>query len=118
MKKIKFIAILLFLLAFISGSGFSNYSVEPIIFEHQVNSLPSEKTVFSSKAFDYKKEAGVSIIKKKIKHRATTSENSTLRVPYFTKLVQFKIFKNSLIYGIATVYQIQRHNYLHLYQLF
>lgn len=119
MKKLKFIAvILLFLLAFISGSGFSKYSVEPVIFEDQENSFSSEKSVFSSKAFDYKKQADVSIVKKKIKYRATTSENSTLRVPYFTKLVQFKILKNRLIYGIATVYQIQRHNYLHLYQLF
>lgn len=119
MKKLKLIAvILLFLLAFISGSGFSKYSVEPVLFDDQLSPLSSEKSVFSAKTFDYKKDADVSIIKKKIKYRATTSENSTLRAPYFTKLVQFKIFKNRLIYGIATVYQIQRHNYLHLYQLF
>lgn len=58
------------------------------------------------------------VIKKKIKHRATTLEQSTLKTPYFSDLINFKLYKKSLIYGIASIYQIQRHTYLHLYQLF
>lgn len=59
------------------------------------------------------------VVKKKIKHRATTLEQSTLKSPpYFSDLVNFKLYKKSLIYGIASIYQIQRHTYLHLYQLF
>ncbi|WP_417941182.1 hypothetical protein [Flavobacterium sp. RS13.1] len=57
-------------------------------------------------------------VKKKIKFRATTSEYTTLRPPYYSNLIKFRNYKKSLIYGIASIYQIQRHTYLHLYQLF
>nr|WP_241774396.1 hypothetical protein [Flavobacterium sp. Root935] len=120
MKQYKFTAvILLFLLAFISGSGFCKQAVEPAVSHTKVNFFSSEKYKISPITFGQAKESDLHfIVKKKVKYRATTSESSTLKAPYFTKLVHFKIFKNRLIYGIATTYQIQRHTHLHLYQLF
>ena len=58
------------------------------------------------------------VVKKKVKFRATTSEFSTLKPPYYSNLIKFRNQKRSLIYGIASIYQIQRHTHLHLYQLF
>ena len=120
MKKLKFIAVfLLFLLAFISGSEFRRYAVEPAIYHSQESFLSSKKPIISYVNLTDSKEVDIHTkVKKKIKYRATTLENSTLRTFYYSKLINFKIFKSRSLYGMATIYQIQRHTYLHLYQLF
>lgn len=121
MKPFKFIGIvLLFLLPLFSGSELSKHPVALTICEAQESFLAAEVPQFSSSSLANPKDLDIHfIVKKKIKIRATTSENnSTLKTPYFTKLVAFKIFKNRLIYGIPTTYQILRHTHLHLYQLF
>lgn len=120
MKKIKFIsAVFFFLLAFISRAECSKYftgleklksHTSFISCKIQINSALSR---VQTKDLDFH-----FVVKKKIKYRATTSESITLRTPYLIKLVNFKIFKNRLMYGIASIYQIQRYTYLHLYQLF
>lgn len=56
--------------------------------------------------------------KNKVRYRATASESSALDLPYITKPAHLTLFKSRLIYGISVIYHIQRHNYLHLYQLF
>lgn len=121
MKQFKFISvILLFLLAFISkAESIKQHSFGLDIFKSQYNFIPSKINLVSRSTLAYAKDVDVHFsVKKKVKYRATTSESSTLRIPYLIKLAHFKIFKNRLIYGIESVYQIQRHTYLHLYQLF
>ncbi|CAA9198664.1 hypothetical protein ACHRVW_12745 [Flavobacterium collinsii] len=120
MKSFKFIGIfLLFLLPLVGGAEMVKTPVQLTICQEQENFLASEVPQYSSSALVTPKDLDIHfIVKKKIKHRATTSDSSTLKTPYFTKLVHFKIFENGLIYGIATIYQIQRHTHLHLYQLF
>ncbi|BFM45187.1 hypothetical protein CFS9_38280 [Flavobacterium sp. CFS9] len=120
MKPLKFIGIiLLFLFSFLSRGEFGKRPAELTICQLQENFTASEVPQFSSSALVSPKDLDIHfIVKKKIKHRATTSDSSTLKTPYYTKLVPFRIFNDRLIYGMATVYQIQRHTHLHLYQLF
>lgn len=120
MKQFKFIAIiLLFLLAFKSGAEFYKYSAKSALSQTEKKFTSTETSQVSSSSLLMSKDLDVHFtVKKKIKYRATTSGSSTLKTPYYSKLVHFKIFKNRLIYGIATIYLIQRHTHLHLYQLF
>lgn len=119
MKQLKYISvILLLLLAFISKAEINKYPFGLQKIKLQ-NSFIISKTNFISKPLLAYKDANVrEIVKKKIRYRATTSESSTLRTPYLIKLMHFKAFKNRLIYGMSSIYHIQRHTYLHLYQLF
>ena len=120
MRQFKFISvILLFLLAFISRAESYKYPSELLVLRSQDKSISSKAPFIPSSALTQAKDLDIHFtVKKKIKYRATTSESTILRTPHLTKLVNFKIFKNRLIYGIASIYQIQRHTYLHLYQLF
>lgn len=120
MKQFKFISvILLFLLAFLSRAEFSKDISVLKTLKSQGNFITSKKKFVSLSALSNTKGHDAKfIVKKKIKYRAITSESTALPTPYLIKLVHFKIFKNRLIYGIASIYQIQRDTYLHLYQLF
>lgn len=119
MKSTKFsFIILLFLLLFIRSTESYKYHSEPKSVEYQYNYTAEEISQFSSSDLAAKKLQIHYTVKKKIKYRATTSENSTVKPPYCSNLVKFTLYKRRLIYGIASIYQIQRHTYLHLYQLF
>lgn len=120
MKQFKLISIiLLFLLTFISRAAINKYPSDLKKFNSQKSFTTSKNSLISTSVLAFTKDKDVRFtVKKKIKYRAITSESSTLRIPYLTKLVHFKIFKNRLIYGIVAIYQIQRYAYLHLYQLF
>lgn len=119
MKPIKFIYIvLLSLLSFFRGT--ETYK-QPVHLNHclTLDSVAADDTFTSSSDYSSSKNLEVHYkIKKKIKARATTLEQSTIKAPYFSNLVNFRLYKKSLIYGIASVYQVQRHTHLHLYQLF
>lgn len=118
MKPSKFIYIvLLSLLSFFRGTETYTLPVElnPCITLDSVaaDDVLSFSSDFSSKTIDLH-----CIAKKKMKCRATTLEQSTIKAPYLSNLVKFKLHKESLIYGIASTYHIERHPHLHLYQLF
>jgi hypothetical protein len=119
MKPIKFIYIvLLSLLTFFRG--IETYQ-QPVSISNCIalDSVAADDTLIHSSDFSSSKNLEVHYkLKKKIKCRATTLEQSTIKAPYFSNLVNFKLYKKSLIYGIASIYQVQRHTYLHLYQLF
>jgi len=119
MKPIKFIYIvLLSLLSFFRGT--ETYQ-QPVHFSSCItlDSVTADDTLFNSSDYSSSKNLEVHYkLKKKIKSRATTLEQSTIKAPYFSNLINFKLYKKSLIYGIASIYQVQRHTYLHLYQLF
>ena len=118
MKPYKFIYIvLLSLLSFFRGT--ETYKL-PAHFGHCItlDSVAADDTQIFSSDFSSSKNLEVHYnLKKKIKSRATTLEQSTIKAPYFSSLINFKLYKKSLIYGIASIYQIQRHTHLHLYQL-
>lgn len=119
MKPVKFIYIvLLSLLCFFRGTE----TYQPIYnFSNCItlDSVAADDTqIFSSDCSSQKNLEVHYKLKKKIKGRATTLEQSTIKVPYFSNLINFKLYKKSLIYGIASIYQVQRHTHLHLYQLF
>jgi hypothetical protein len=121
MKKIKSISIILvFLLSFISRAECIKHCYCLENFKSHNNFITTSGIQFNSaSALPLTKDHEVHFkVKKKIKNRATASESITFKTPYLIKLVDFKIFKNRLIYGIASIYQIQRYTYLHLYQLF
>ncbi|MCC9020512.1 MULTISPECIES: hypothetical protein [Flavobacterium] len=120
MKQFKFLSvILLFLLSFVSREEFNKYVFGGEKFKSENNFISAKIQLVSTLTLKYLKDADVHLkIKKKIKYRATASENSTLNTPYLTKLIRFKFSKNRLSYGVVSVYQIQRHTYLHLYHFF
>ncbi|MCP2025379.1 hypothetical protein L1276_000519 [Flavobacterium sp. HSC-32F16] len=119
MKNTKFTCILLlFLLFFIRSTESYKYHYEPESVENQFAYSPEDIPQFSSTDLQNKELQIHYVVKKKIKFRATTLDSSTLRPPYYSNLIKFRNYKRSLIYGIASIYQIQRHTYLHLYQLF
>jgi len=119
MKPTKFIyIILLSLLSFFRGT--ETYQ-QPVHQTHCItlDSVAADDLLSFSSDFSSSKNLEVhNVVKKKIKSRATTLEQSTIKAPYFSSLINFKLYKKSLIYGIASIYQVQRHTYLHLYQLF
>lgn len=119
MKNTKFTCIiLLFLLLFIRSTESNKYHAEQNacknLYELSTADIPQ---LLSSDLLN--KEIHIHyFVKKKLKYRATTLDCSTLKAPYYSNLIKFRNYKKSLIYGIASIYQIQRHTYLHLYQLF
>lgn len=122
MKQFKFIiAILLFLFSYISIAGTHRYpSVNQINETEKSNSFSAFKIAKTSfYGIDPSKDLDIHYkIKRKARLRAITSESSILKTPYYSKLVSFIICKSRLIYGVVTIYQIERHTHLHLYQLF
>ncbi|WP_125723657.1 hypothetical protein [Flavobacterium ustbae] len=119
MKSKKFIYIvLLSLLCFFRGTE----TYQPIYHFSNCITLDSvaadDTQIFSSDCSSTKNLEVHYKLKKKIKSRATTLEQSTIKAPYFSNLVNFTLYKKSLIYGIASIYHIERHPHLHLYQLF
>lgn len=115
--KFIYVVLVLLLSFFRSAETFR----QPIKLSHCIvhDSVAADDTLFSSTGVSSDKSLEMHYnIKKKIKSRATTLEQSTIKAPYFSNLINFKIYKRSLIYGIASIYQIQRHSHLHLYQLF
>ncbi|MFD2940052.1 hypothetical protein [Flavobacterium notoginsengisoli] len=119
MKPGKFLYIvLLSLLSFFRGTETYTLPIElnPCI---TLDSVAADDVLSFSSDFSTSKTIDLHcIVKKKIKGRATTLEQSTIKAPYFSNLINFRLYKKSLIYGIAKIYQVQRHTYLHLYQLF
>lgn len=119
MKNTKFTCIILLFLLLFTGSTESNkYHAEQNSHNNLCDiSITDIPQILSSDLLN--KEIHIHYaVKKKLKFRATTSECSTLRSPYYSNLIKFRNYEKSLIYGIASIYQIQRHTYLHLYQLF
>jgi hypothetical protein len=119
MKKTKFTCIiLLFLLLFIRSTESYKYHAEQNVHENLCElTLADIPQLLSSDLIN--KEIQIHyFLKKKLKLRATTLDCSTVRAPYCSNLIKFRNYKKSLIYGVASIYQIQRHTYLHLYQLF
>lgn len=119
MKPIKFIyTILLSLLVFHGSveyykypSELSNCQIQDIFLASDIPQLESSSLYMTDAEMHF-------VIKKKIKTRAANSETSILKNPYYSKLLDFKVLKESIIYSIATIYEDQRHAHLHLYQLF
>lgn len=119
MKSIKFIHIvILSMLCFFKGTE----TYKPIYHFSScvtLDSVAADDTPILSSDYSSSKNLEVHYkLKKKIKARATTLEQSTIKAPYFSNLVNFKLYKKCLIYGIASIYHIERHPHLHLYQLF
>jgi len=122
MKHFKFIiAILLLLFSYLSGTGIYRYPTAHKIEVTQPYSSSTALKLQKKSFYDTSSSRDLDIhykFKKKIRFRATTSESSNLKTPYYSKLVSFIICKSNLIYGVAVIYQIERHTHLHLYQLF
>lgn len=120
MKYLKLLYVFLILLPVFTAGSASGRSPEPSCAGHLKTGFISFDNTLITSAFVIKyKELDVHFkFKSRVKNRATASESDALNILYSTKPALFTIFKNSLIYGIEVIYQIQRHNYLHLYQLF
>lgn len=119
MKNTKFTCIiLLFLLLFFRSTEFNEYHAGQNISKNFCELTNADIPQFLSSDLLNKEIHIHYVVKKKVKFRATTSDCSTLRPPYYSNLIKFSNYKKSLIYGIRSIYQIQRHTYLHLYQLF
>src|SRR6218665_2355445 len=114
MKPGKFLYIvLLSLLSFFRGTETYTLPIElnPCI---TLDSVAADDVLSFSSDFSTSKTIDLHcIVKKKIKGRATTLEQSTIKAPYFSNLINFRLYKKSLIYGIAKISQVQRHTYLH-----
>jgi hypothetical protein len=119
MRNFKFIiAVLLLFFAFLDRKGQSRQQVLAGLEMQQVYTKFETLHFIDSGSFAANKTDLHAKVKKKVKYRATTSDPFILKLAYFHQLIRFGIFKNSLIYGIAKLYQVQRHAHLHLYQLF
>ncbi len=119
MKPIKFIYIVLLSLL----SFFRSAETYKLPSEHNkciiLDSVTADDTYHFSSDYSSSKSVDLHcVVKKKIKGRATTLEQSTIKAPYYSNLINFKLYKKSLIYGIASIFQLERHTHLHLYQLF
>ncbi|KRB58523.1 hypothetical protein ASD98_23535 [Flavobacterium sp. Root186] len=122
MKHFKFIiAILLLLFSCISVTGtYKHSTVHKIDSTQQCSSVTALKLQKKS-FYDVASSRDLDIhykFKKKVRFRATTAESSHIKTPYYSKFLSFLICKSNLIYGVAVIYQIERHTHLHLYQLF
>ncbi|TPG44094.1 hypothetical protein [Flavobacterium pectinovorum] len=119
MRNFKFIIpVVLFFFAFLSREYKSRQRVLAGLEMQQVYSKFQILHVIDSGSFAANKTDLHIKVKKKVKYRATTSDPFILKRAYSHQLIRFGIFKNSLIYGIAKLYQVDRHAHLHLYQLF
>ena len=123
MKNTKCIYILLlFLLLFIKSSGSYSCTSENITFGNAsfgIQSLIDDEPDLISQDIGTTKELDIHLTsKKKIKYRAIASESSTLKSIFYSKIVNFAVDESSLIYGIVSLYNVELHTYLHLYQLF
>jgi hypothetical protein len=120
MKHFKFFCLVLLLsLSFIRSTEPNRYQPE-LIDSCTLDTVSADEIpYFLSSDFSLSKNLEIHfIVKNKIKHRATTSDSTILKTPFFSKLLHFKILVNKLIYSVTTFYQIQCHSHLHLYQLF
>ncbi|MCV9934293.1 hypothetical protein OIU80_18600 [Flavobacterium sp. LS1R47] len=119
MKPIKFIYVILLSLLTFHGSveyykypsELSNCQIQDIFLASDIPQVDSSSLYMTDTEMHF-------IIKKKVKNRAANSETSILKKSYYTKLFDFKVLKENIIYSIATIYEDQRHAHLHLYQLF
>jgi hypothetical protein len=119
MKPIKFIyAILLSLLTFHGSveyykypSELSNCQIQDMFLASDIPQVDSSSLYMTDTEMHF-------ILKKKVKARTANSETTILKKPYYTKLFDFKVLKESIIYSIVAIYEDQRHAHLHLYQLF
>lgn len=119
MKPIKFIyTILLSLLVFHGSveyykypSDLNNCQIQDIFLASDIPQLESSSLYMTDSEIHF-------IIKKKVKIRTANSEASLLKKYCYSKLFDFKELKENIIYSIASIYKDQRHNHLHLYQLF
>lgn len=120
MKHFKFFCLVLLLsLSFIRSTESNRYQPELIDYCTPDNVSADEIPYFLSSDLSLSKNLEIHfIVKNKIKHRATPSDSTILKTPFFTKILHYKILVNKLIYSITTFYQIQCHSHLHLYQLF
>lgn len=59
-----------------------------------------------------------SFFSKGMKRKATSPDSNTLPESYTSKFVTIRSYQDTKIHGITAIYHIQRHLYLHLYQLF
>jgi|GEM_PF-698897 len=120
MKHFKFFClVLLLLLSFIRNAEPNRYQPKLSDYCTPDNVSADEIPNILSSDLSWSKNLEIHfIVKNKIKHRATTSYSTILKTPFFSKLLDFKILENKLIYSITTFYQIQCHSHLHLYQLF
>lgn len=120
MKHLQFITVILvYLLTFTTSSASERAQyceILPVGNQYSTLANPLVCSVYFVKS----KEQNVHYTGKyKIKNRATASDTSSaLKVPFLTKSTLFTILTDRLIYGIAVIYLLQRHCYLHLYQLF
>ena len=57
-------------------------------------------------------------LSKGIKRKATSPESNILPDFYYSEFVTITSFLDNKIHGLTVLYYIQRHSYLHLYQLF
>lgn len=119
MRNFKFIiAVLLLFFAVLSREGQScqqvltGFEMQQVYLKFQTPHFIDSGSFWANKTDLHAK------VKKKVKYRATTSDSFILKTAYFYQLIRFGIFKNSLIYGIAKLYLVERHAHLHLYQLF
>lgn len=59
-----------------------------------------------------------SSLSKGMKRKATSPDSDTLPEFYTSEFVTIRSYQDTKIHGITVLYHIQRHLYLHLYQLF
>jgi hypothetical protein len=119
MKNFKFISLFLLFVILITRSSESSKFTSDVsnCIDSEIRTLDIPDFVFSN--LSPPKDLDIHYtVKKKIKYRGTTSDGSTIKTPYYAKVIHFKILKSRLIYGLASIYFIQRHAHLHLYQLF
>lgn len=55
---------------------------------------------------------------KGMKRKATSPESDTLPESYTSEFVTIRSYQDTKIHGLTVLYDVQRHLYLHLYQLF
>lgn len=120
MKHLKFISlILLFLLSFLGSTEFYKYPCELSHSQYQGDLLALDLPQVESSYLSMSNDMDIHFVaKKNLKNRTANTASSILKNLYHIDLVSFKVLKNGLIYGIATIYQVQLHSHLHLYQLF
>lgn len=127
MKAFKYIYILIFLC--ISVLGNANGKAVPLfrVFSTQstftkaltANVTPGSKYSKKQSYLKFQKKINFkAFYTKGMKRKALQLESNVLPEFYKSDFVTIKVFKELRIYGLAIVYYIARHTYLHLYQLF